>query len=48
VLINRFEKSLQAVGYAVSVLSLATAALAADVVQTREGTARGEAHQKTE
>ena len=45
--INRFEKSLQAAGCAVLLLSLATAAIAADVVQTTEGKVRGETHEKT-
>ncbi len=46
-LINRSEKSLKAAACAVLLLSLATTALAAEVVQTTEGKIRGEAHNKT-
>ncbi len=44
---NRFEKGLQAAGCAILLMSLATAALAADVVRTTEGKVRGEIHKKT-
>ncbi len=44
---NRFEKGLHAAGCVILLMSLATAALAADVVQTTEGKVRGEIHKKT-